>query len=510
MSPFARFHWLSGFLIACACGRTGLEASPSPPHDDSDCGARSTSSAAATGVQSAEDAWLSRIGSGAPQTARVCARGARDRIATVLCNPATPAIRSLYDLYRVLDLDAQKRATAVTTHSLGLSARAVSEANPRVLTFIDSVKATPISLEQIAAVAFSRGEQAVELVGFDPSSMDYNFYLLTFRQCCNLTRCTPADLLTENVEKDWVDWTLYVDRDLEDTPLNCRSCHQPYGGDSRKMLLMRQVLDPWMHWSDFRGGTERSICPEPPSSDGPGRTIATVDPLELLRAIEGPGGRYAGIPMSELEATPSGKRLTDFMVDANNTVRAHPGRDQADEQLYFQTREVLCERFYTGVSPTFEENRRRSFAHGQPVPYYGPDVLDREARRKLIYDWTGTLRATAEREPFELAASFLAADVPPATGFTPRAEDSGETILQAACFRCHRANVDPSLRRARFNAEAVSIEPGTFREVQRRLRLPASSAERMPPARFTLLPNWARERLETFLRERCSEPGRCQ
>jgi len=138
----------------------------------------------------------------------------------------------------------------------------VSAANPRVLTFIDSVKATPISLDQIAVVAFSRGEQAVELVGFDPRSLDYNYYLLTFRQCCNLTRCTPEDLLTERVEKDWADWTLYVDGDLEDTPLNCRSCHQPYGGDSRKMLLMRQVLDPWMHWSDFRGGTERSICSE--------------------------------------------------------------------------------------------------------------------------------------------------------------------------------------------------------------------------------------------------------
>lgn len=469
-----------------------------------------TTSPAPSGAQSTTDAWLSRIGSGATQTARVCARGARDRVATVLCDPKTPTIRSLDDLYRVLDLGAQKRATAVTTHSLGLSAHAVSEANPRVLTFIDSVKATPISLDQINAVAFSRGEQAVELVGFDPSSMDYNFYLLTFRQCCNLTRCTPEDLLSENVEKDWADWTLYVDGDLEDTPLNCRSCHQPYGGDSRKMLLMRQVLDPWMHWSDFHGGTERSICPEPPAGDGPGKTVATVNPLEVLRAVEGPGGHYAGIPMSELEATPSGKRLTDFMVDANNTVRAYPGRDQADEQLYFQTREVLCERFYSGASPTFEENRRRSFAHGQPVPYYGPDVLDPEARRKLIADWAGTLRAASERDPFELAASFLAADVQPATGFTPRAEDSGETILQAACLRCHRANTDPSLRRARFNAEAGSIDPATFREVQRRLRLPVSSADRMPPERFTTLPTWALERLENFFRERCSEPGRCQ
>lgn len=456
-----------------------------------------------------EGVWLSRIGSGPAQTAQVCARGARDRVATVLCDPKTPPLRGLADLYRALDLGPDKRATAVTTHSLAVSARAVSEANPRVLTFIDSVKATPISLEQIAAVAFSRGEQAVELVGFDPGTLDYNYYLLTFTQCCNHTRCTPEDVLTDKIEKNWLGWTLYADADLEDTPLTCRSCHQPYGPGSRKILLMRQELDPWMHWSDFRGGTERSICPEPPPGDGPGKTVVTVDPLEVLRALEGPSGSYAGIPMAELEATPSGKRLTDFIVDTANLIRSYPSREQPDEQLYFQTREVLCERFHTGTSPTWEENRRRSFAHGQPVPYYEAQVLDPGVRRQLLRDWPGTLRAAAAREPFDLVTSFLAPAVATATGFTPRSDDSGATILQAACSRCHRADTEQTLGRARFNADSATITPTVFREVQRRLREPVTSAARMPPVRFTLLPNWAVTSLESFLRQRCSEPNGC-
>ena len=88
--------------------------------------------------QSPEDVWLSRIGTGPAQTARVCGRGATDRVATVLCDKSTPPIRSLDDLYRALHLGRPgQRLVAATVNSLGLSARTVSSLNPRVLVFDD-------------------------------------------------------------------------------------------------------------------------------------------------------------------------------------------------------------------------------------------------------------------------------------------------------------------------------------------------------------------------------------
>ena len=87
--------------------------------------------------QSPEDVWLSRIGTGPAQTARVCGRGATDRVATVLCDKSTPAIRSLDDLYRALRSRPRPASGSSRrrSHSLGLSARTVSGLNPRVLVY---------------------------------------------------------------------------------------------------------------------------------------------------------------------------------------------------------------------------------------------------------------------------------------------------------------------------------------------------------------------------------------
>jgi hypothetical protein len=78
------------------------------------------------------------------------------------------------------------------------------------------------------------------------------------------------------------------------------------------------------------------------------------------------------------------------------------------------------------------------------------------------------------------------------------------------CVRCHAASTDTSLARARFNAEAEAIDPATFREVATRLALPPKSPKVMPPRPAGELPAWARERLLSYLAERCSIPGACR
>lgn len=463
--------------------------------------------------QRPEDVWLARIGTGPAQTARVCGRGATDRIATTLCDQATPPIRGLTDLYRALRLDkVGERLVAVTTHSLGLSARTVSALNPRVMVYQNiSHKRRPITIEEVVVTGFTRGEQLVELAALDPASYDYNFYLLRFAQACNRTRCTPEDLLTEKVESGWTDWTLYSERDLEDTALDCASCHQPFGAGTHKQLLMRQDFDPWMHWGDFRGGDERTLCRTPDFEGTVGKTVLVAEGLDLLRAVEGAGGRYAGVPVAELHASESGKIFATFVVDAESAVRNSPYPvNYQYEQLSFATREVVCERFRTGTSPTWDRHRRESLERGLPVPYYGPDVVDARRRAEVAADRAGFLRRHADHDAFDVAASFINAEVATAVGFLPRKADTAPEMLRSLCVRCHSAKTDARLVRARFNAEAIDrVEPVTANAIRRRLSLPKTSSLVMPPARVGELPSWAIARIDRYLRDHCANPGAC-
>ncbi len=74
------------------------------------------------------------------------------------------------------------------------------------------------TLDQIVVTSFVRGEQKVEMAGYDPESDRINFYLLIFEQDCNRSRCDPADLLSEKIESGWRDWTFYDAASLQDTP----------------------------------------------------------------------------------------------------------------------------------------------------------------------------------------------------------------------------------------------------------------------------------------------------
>lgn len=472
------------------------------------CGGGTTSAPAVQ--QSPEEAWLAEIGTGAAQNQRVCARGARDRVALALCADDV-AVNSLGDLYRELGLGPEgARRMAVTTHSLSLAGRTVSAANPRVMLFTDTnAPGGPVPYDEIVATAFTRGQQLVELVGLDPATYDYNFYLLKFDQACNGSRCTPEDLLGPRVESGWLDWTLYLDSDLEDTALNCLTCHRPFGADNPKQLLMRQVTDPWMHWGDFRGGDE-SMCPTKPPEGATPQVVASADGLDLLRMLEGETGSYAGLPVAELHAASSGDAMSDFLVDAELLLSASPAPPHLYGQLAFSTRETLCERFYTGESPTWDEERRTSQAGGFPFPYYAPDVLDEHRRSQLVAGRQALWQREHERDSFELAASLLASDAAAAVGFVPRATDAASDILRGLCVRCHAASTDPSLARARFDAEAEAITPATFDEVARRLALPHWSPQAMPPRLAGELPAWAVERVLGYLAERCSIPGSCR
>lgn len=349
----------------------------------------------------------------------------------------------------------------------------------------------------------------VELAAVDPSTYEYNFYLLRFTQACNAGGCSAEDLLTPRVESDWRGWTLYVDTELEDTPLDCLSCHRPFGADTRKILQMRQVSDPWMHWGDFRKLDEGSCPTYPPDGVVP-RVVATADGLDLVVKLEGPQGNYGGVPVTELRDSASGDVMTDFLIDAENLITAAPIPPHPYAQFALRTRETLCERFQTGQSPSWEDDRRLSQLRGLPFPFYAPDVLDSKSREALAGGRSALLERSTATDSFSLLSSLLAPEVAPAVGFVPRETDSASDILQGMCSRCHAPGTSPSLGRARFVVGANAIEASVFQTVRQRLSLPPEAPRAMPPRIAGELPPWAVERVLSYLAERCSPAGQCR
>jgi hypothetical protein len=463
----------------------------------------------------AEDVWLRNIGVGPSQTRRVCESGATDAVTLALCREPAPVIDGLTVLYEELGFAGKsERLVAATTQSLGLSARHVSAANPRMFVFANNVEHVPVPHDKLAAVSFARGEQLVELVALDTATYDWNFYLLSFTQACNEPGCTPEQLLTEQVERDWTGYTLYSDRDLVDTPLDCLSCHLPYGAGTHKLLLMRELPDPWLHWGDFRGVNETAHC----SQDGaklpdPGRHVPG-DGLDLLVSLEGRTGRYGGIEVGELADSLSGRLMSDFYVDARLVINDSPyGGNYPQVEREFDSAAVLCELLDSPTSARWELYRDELAALGLPIPSPAADILDPEKRREFQADRAAYLAQHAGVPALDVAAGLLAPDVLTQAGLVPRQEDDAPGILRQMCVRCHGHDTPPALRRASFDATAIeSFTPASARSIKARVRLPRTSPNVMPPLRSGELPSWALARVEAYIDEHCTDPrpGACE
>jgi hypothetical protein len=470
-----------------------------------------------------EATWLARVADGPAATAAACGRAAADPVARALCASPAPALGSLTDLYGALGLVQGANArVAVATHSLGLSARIVSALNPRVISFPDY---SPLDENRMVAAAFARGEPFVELVGYDAAARDFNYYLLAFQPSCDLgwasgsarAPCAPADLLTERIESGWTGWALYADQDLEDTALDCTSCHRPDGPGAPHRLLMRQLDGPWMHWGDFRGVSAPLTC-----TDASGAIVQTTgqvsaDGADLLREVDGPDGRHAGIPVADLIAAPSGYDLSSFLFYAaalaNGTgdVPCAVPDCPFSEPAPFSSQDVLCDRLLDGRGDApggaWATYRAGARARGFPVPYFDPDVLAAATRARVAGDFAAFVTAAATPAPgaesadaFSALSGLVGADVGGAIGFLPDADASAEDLLGEMCGRCHGAGTEARLARSRFDAQALgALDAATAAKIADRISLPRTSPDRMPPLRAGELPDWAITRITDFL-----------
>lgn len=417
---------------------------------------------------------LALLPHGPEQTAQVCERPGDDLVRDVFCGPRPAEITSMSELHAAFDLSFGKvggiHGIAVTAHSTSLSARSVSAINPRVI--VVQLESPPAEL---LAIGFARGEQLIEIMVRDRVDRELRFYIAGFRQACNEAPfgCTPGDLITPAIERDWDEVTLYAEQDVANTVLDCAPCHQPSGPGTPKLIRMQELEAPWTHWF-FR------------SSEG-GRAL-------LADYFEAHGDEsYAGMRTEEIDSAHPGN-LSMLAIFAGMT----------EQPNQFDSQAIEDEIRGGGDSPTWRaiyRNAQRGDAIA--VPYHSVKVTDPDklARMTVAYQ---AYRA-GELAPEELPdVRDVFPDDPErlaAMGVMTEPGASGEAVLLQACGQCHNPRLDPTLSRARFRADLVGMSRAAKDAAIERLRLPVDDPRAMPPALLRALTPDARERaIEALMR----------
>lgn len=443
-------------LVALALGGS----SGCTKQEPSDAASRQPTDWAKLPAVAKPDAELGALGSRQTTLDRLCARQRGDAFAKLLCGGGRrPEIRDFVELLELVGLNEQ-RAFALTGNSTSLLAKSVSGLNPRILVFprVDEELRRPDSM---IALGFVRGEQLVELVSRDPSTDDFNFYLLSFEQACSYQSdgCDLAARLTEEIEHDWTAYSVYDQDDLEGTSVDCNSCHQPNGFGSKRFLRMQELTSPWLHWFPQRFGQ---------------RTDSDRVLLQQFSETHAGDEQYGGVPVATIANAVdegSGAQLEAL-------VRAEGSQEQPnpfDPQIVTEMK--------TGASPTWQA---RFDAHLQgkaiAVPYPAIDVTDIAKRQAAAQSYRDVVAGTAPRESLLDIRDVFSSDAMAKLSFTPQPAASGSTVLLQMCARCHDGRGNPSVGKNRFNVLQLSALSRQEKDLAI-ARLNDAGEARMPPWR---------------------------
>ena len=438
---------LAAVLLATACA--GDDATPAGPWDD-------------LPEVHAVPPELAGLPRREEQYRRLCARGRGDSFFRALCSTPRPELTDLASLIRLSGL-AHERAFALTGNSTSLVMQAVSAVNPRMIVFprVDETRAPP---DELTALGFVRGEPFVEIVSRDLESGDYNFYLFAFERSCDYAKsgCDLAALLSEEIEHGWTAFSVYTEEDLENTPLDCRSCHQPAGYGTQKILRMQELESPWLHWFPQRF-VQRT------DSD----RLLTAQFLEAHRV----DAQYGGIPISTIEHAVdegSGAQLEALLV----------AEGQAGQPNAFDPR--IEKEAQSGEESATWRRQFEIFLTGDAiaVPYPLADVTDGALRAEAVRSYLDVVSGGAPRESLRDLRDLFSEDARRKLGLVPPPGADGRTILTLACARCHDGRGNPELPRNAFNVKRLDeLAPAIKLRAISRLQEPEASPRKMPPPR---------------------------
>jgi hypothetical protein len=421
----------------------------------------------------------------------LCDRPKDDAVRDIFCSEPRTPVRSLRQLEARLSLsalpedvdDAMAEAIDIDPyefvdiavylgHSTALSGRLVSPINPRA-----------ILLGKATFLAFQRGVQQVEVITTDRSDAGLNFYLVSFAQACNEqpSGCTPGDLYTQHVERDWSDLALRDDEQLKNTPLDCRQCHQR--GRDQPILLMRELRGPWTHFfsTDYDDGYA-------PSGELTGRDLTR----DFLRAKGGEA--YAGLPAFLTRHTGGG---------------VLQNRVAGDQPLNFDSEIINGELSESGVKGTPRRSARwdrdyQAFKRGEqlPLPYFEPRPTDPDKLAALTDAYVRYRAGELDRQDLPDLSDIFPDDpqVRAEIGLQTEPGASGAALLIQACGNCHNDVLDQTLSRARFNIALARMSLAELEVAITRIELPEQSARAMPPHGTRQLDPAGQKRLLAYLK----------
>ncbi|MDH5670940.1 MAG: hypothetical protein OEZ06_02265 [Myxococcales bacterium] len=417
---------------------------------------------------------------GEAQRERLCARDGDDPLRDLFCAQEPPSITGIAELQDALGFPEYViggfYGMALTGHSTAAAPRSVSALNPRAIVFqLEQLRAVPPM--ELLAVGFVRGEQTVEFVVRDRVDSELRFYLLKYRQACNDDGdgCGPADLLTPQTEQGWTEFALYGEQDLQNTVVDCLSCHQPDGPGTPKFLRMQELKTPWTHW--LFTGTEggrllfddyRAAHGDEDFAGRSGDQVARSHPggLELVAVYS----NFAGAQPNEFDgaaieaevalsrqAAVEGERPDDWVMQLSATWRLAYERARRGEAIpapYPELRVTDPDKL-AAMGAAYAAYRA-----GELLPEDLPDIRD------VFPD-----------DPWQRAAM----------GFGGEPGLPAQELLVQACAQCHNSRLDPKLSRAGFNVELDVLSRAQKDAAIERLRLPGSDIRAMPPVHVRVL-----------------------
>ena len=424
------------------------------------------------------------LATGAEQTERLCKLSRADRVLSVFCNE--PNVTSLVELREALGLGSNDndiyRGFAMIGHSTSLSLRGVSSINPRIILVGPHGEAdNPLFL------AFVRGEQAVELAVRDDAGV-MQFYLLTFAQACNDAPggCTPGDLLTDAIESDWRDVNVYAEEDLQNTPRDCRVCHQPDGPRTAKLLRMQEIEPPWNHWFWRQAVGGRALLDDYYAAKGdepfagyPGKALISSQPGLLSAAL------FSADSQQQPNAFVS-SRIEREVIDS---AAALGGNQPVDNSV-------------PGQSATWDAiYERAKRAEAISVPYHDVKVTDPEKLARMTEAYTDYRLGRIARSDLPDLRDVYPDDerLQAQMGLITEPGLDAEGVLLQACGQCHHDRLDQSVSRARFRADSRRLDREAKDRAIARLMLSPEHPAVMPPAFARQLSEEGRARLLELL-----------
>jgi len=424
------------------------------------------------------------------------ARPAANVVKDAFCGATRPQITGITDLQAALGLaftnpNATGRrnngrrgnpAFTLVGHSSSLVARFVSAINPRALIFTPAarVNGNRVPNPGFVAMGFVRGDQFAEVVTSDRNTGELTFYLVTFKQACNLTdSCVPGDLLTPAVESNWIEYTVYSQTDLQNTVLDCLQCHQTGGPGTGSILRMQELRNPWTHF--FR-------------NNRPGGVALLND----FVAAHGTAENYAGIPAQLIDASDPAE-LED-LIRGNGFRQPNEFRSARIEDEVSQTPGQPANNDIPGTSATWQTLYNRT-VQGQfiAVPYHDVKVTDSAKLAAMTAAYQSFLNGTlAAADLPDIREVFLDSMLPD-IGFRVMSGLDGQQIIAQSCTQCHNSQLNQNISRAKFNVDlnnmsdaAGGILTGAARDAEislaiARLTLAPDNVRKMPPDLFRTL-----------------------